>query len=373
MVCVMRLIRSLLRIEPNSGFERWWKTWDNAAVRGSAIADVIKVWVWAVGSLVLGLWLTPFAFNGGKALSELSATKDFNGMVNKLAAWSGAAGLEDFFKFCWPLTALLLLFPLIEWLRLGNDRVAGNPWGIRLPHHAVAGATSGQAIESNPRGPLYGLAGFVIAFGCFVLIGAAMVKAGSFVKNQGVASLREGIWFDMGLVLVVALLVEIFFRRVILGIFLRAMKPSSAIGLAALMFAGIPFILSGFDNASRVDGETLSAFQLTAILFGGGDLLSRFIVVFFPWFAFGFVLGWARWRTASVWLSSGLLTGWLLVDRLFAKATQAVEIPDRVAAYFVAESVQNGIIPLLGVVVVGGLVHVITHGYPFKRNAEAGD
>ena len=342
-------------------------------MRGSAVADVIKFWVWAVGSLALGLWLTPFAFNGGKALSELSATKDFNGLVNKIAAWSGAAGLEDFFKFCWPLTALVLLFPLTEWLRLGNDKLAGTPRKIRLPHHAPADHTSGQEKAANTCGPLHAFAGFVIAFGCFALIGVAMVKAGSFVKVAGVASLKKGIWFDMALVLIVALLVEIFFRLVILGIFLRAMRPSFAIGQAAVMFAGIPFILSGFDNAAGVDGETLSAYQLTAILFGGGDLFTRFIVVFFPWFAFGIVLGWARLRTASLWLSSGLLTGWLLVDRLFSKATQAVELPGWLAASFATESVYNGIIPLLSVVVVGGLVHVITHGYPIKRNAEAGD
>ena len=358
---------------PNSGFERRGKTWDKNGVRGSAVADVIKVWVWAVGSLVLGLLLTPVAFNGGKALSELSATKDFNGLVNKLAAWSGAAGLEDFFKFCWPLTALLLLFPLIEWLRLGNDRMAGKPWAIRLPHQAGADHTTGQPIKANPRGPLYGMVGFSVAFGCFLLIGVALIRGGSFVKNQSTPPLSEGIWFDMAVALTVALLVEIFFRRVILGIFLRAMKPWFAIALAALMFAGIPFILSGFDSATGVDGETLSAFQLTAILFGGGDLFTRLTVVFFPWFAFGFVLGWARWRTASVWLSTGLLTGWILVDRLFSKATEAVGIPDRMAGYFAAESIHNGIIPLLGVVVIGGLVHVITYGNPFKRSAETGD
>lgn len=342
-------------------------------MRGTAIADVIKVWTWAVGSLVLGIWLTPVTFNGGKALSELSDSKDFNGIVNELAAWAGAAGLEDFFKFCWPLTALILLLPLIEWLRLGNDKAAGNPWGVKLPYHAAADHTRGQVIEPNPRGPLHGFIGFSIAFGCFLFIGVAMIMAGSLVKNVGVASLSEGIWYDMAMVLVVAICVEIFFRRVILGVFLRAMKPLLAVGLAALMFAGIPFILSGFENAAGVNGETLSAFQLTAILFGGGDLFSRFVVVFFPWFAFGFVLGWARWRTASVWLSSGLLTGWLLVDRLFSKATKAVEIPDRIARYFTSESVHNGIIPLLGVIVIGVFVYVITHGYPFKGNAEASD
>ncbi len=347
--------------------------WDNGVVRGSAVADVIKVWVWAVGSLVIALWLTPVVFNGGKALSELSATKDFNGAVNKLAAWSGAAELEDFFKFCWPLTALLLLFPLVEWLRLGNDRAGRKPWGIRLPHHAGAVHSTGQAIPKNPRGALHGFAGFLITFGCFVLIAVAMVKAGSFIKTQGTASLTQGIWLDIVLVVVVGILVEMFFRRVVLGVFLRAMRPVFAIGLAATMFAALPLILSGFDEARGVDGETLSAFQLTAILFGWGDLVTRSIVIFLPWFAFGFVLGWARWRTASVWLSTGLLIGWLLVDRLFSKATEAVEVPDRIGAYLVSESVHNGIIPLLGVVVVGGLVHIITCEYPFRKNAEAGD
>ena len=178
---------------------------------------------------------------------------------------------------------------------------------------------------------------------------------------------------DAALALAAAILIEVFFRRVVLGIFLRPMKPLPAIAMAALMFGSIPFILSGFAGASGVDGETLSGLHLTAILLAGGDLSSRLIVVFFPWFAFGFVLGWARWRTASVWLSTGLLSGWILVDRLFSKATLAIESHDRVASYFAAESILNGIIPLLGVVVVGVLVHFITHGHPVTGNAKACD
>ncbi len=190
--------------------------WEKYPVRVSAVGDVIKVWVWAVGSLVVGLWLTPVAYNGGKALSELSATKDFNGVVNKFAAWSGAAGLEDFFRICWPLAALVSLFQLIEWLRLGGSGGGRGPWGVRLPHVASLGKEVGQPLKPN------------------------------------------------------------------------------------------------------------------------------------------------RW---------GLLMGWLLADRLFSKATQSAEIPDRIAGYLTSGSVQTGLIPLLGVLAVGGLVHLITHGYRHRRNA----
>jgi len=338
-------------------------------VRVSAIGDVIKVWVWALGSLVVGLWLTPVTYNGGKALSELSATKDFNGVVNKVAAWSGAAGLEDFFKVCWPLAALIALFPLIEWLRLGGCSGGRGPWGIRLPHIAASGDEAGQAVRPNRWGLLQALTGFLMTFGIFVLIGYMMVKAGSFRWDADGMAWRRELLFDIGWTLALAAVIEVFFRCVVLGIFLRAMKFSAAIALAALMFGGIRFILSGFGNAETFDGETMSAVHLTGVIFGGGNLAERLVIVFLPWFAFGCVLGWARWRTASVWFPAGLLMGWLLAERLFSKATNPVELPDRAAGYLSSGSVQTGIIPLIGVLAVGGLVHLITHGYRHGRTA----
>ena len=343
--------------------------WEKYPVRVSAVGDVIKVWVWAVGSLVVGLWLTPVAYNGGKALSELSATKDFNGVVNKFAAWSGAARLEDFFRICWPLAALVSLFPLIEWLRLGGSGGGRGPWGVRLPHVASLGKEAGQPLKPNRWGLLQALTGFLLTFGVFVLIGYAMVKVGSFRWEADAASWRRDLLFDIGWTFALAAVIEVFFRCVVLGVFLRAMRVSMAIALAALMFGGIRFILGGFSNAETFDGETLTGVHLAGVIFGGGNLAERIVVIFLPWFAFGCVLGWARWRTASVWFPSGLLMGWLLADRLFSKATQPTEIPDRIAGYLASDSVQTGLIPLLGVLAVGGLVHLITHGYRHGRNA----
>jgi hypothetical protein len=344
--------------------------WEKPAVRVSAFGDVIKVWVWALGSLVIGLWLTPVAYNGGKALFEISGTKDFNGIVNKIAAWSGGARLEDFFMVCWPVVAALLLLPLIEWLRLGGGADRKGPWLLRLPHGAGVGRDSGQPIRSNRWGPLQALTGFLATFGCFTLIGFLMVRAGAFGWESDAKAWREDLIFDIGLALAVAALVEVFFRCAVLGIFLRAMKAPVAIALAALMFGGVRYLLSGFSTAAAVDAETLSAIHLTGIILGGGDLAARVLTVFLPWFAFGCVLGWARWRTASVWLPAGLLMGWLLADRLFSKTVHAVESADRLSAYLASGSVQTGLVPLLGVVAVGGFVHLITQGYAKREQAK---
>lgn len=343
--------------------------WEKSPVRVSAFGDVIKVWVWALGSLVIGLWLTPVAYNGGKALFELSVTKDFNGVMNKIAAWSGAAKLEDFFMVCWPVVAALLLLPLIEWLRLGagHERRQG-PWEIRLPHGAGV-KDSGQAIRENRWGPLQALTGFLATLGCFLLIGFVMVKAGAYGWVSDPKAWREGLLFDVGLAFALAALIEVFFRCAILGIFLRAMNAPAAIALAALMLGGARYILSGFGTAEAVDTETLSAIQLTGIILNGGDVAARVIAVLLPWFAFGCVLGWARWRTASIWLPAGLLTGWLLADRLFSKATHAIETSDRLSAFLTSGSVQTGLVPLLGVFAVGVFVHLLTQRYALRENA----
>ncbi len=337
------------------------------------MGDVFKIWAWALASLVLGLLFTPVAFNGGKALSELSISKDFNGLVNKFAAWSGAARLEDFFKVCWPLGGLLLLFPLIEWLRLADRKRGGGGWSVHLPHGAKLNPGSGQPIAKNRWGPLQVVTGFCLTFGAFVLIGYAMVRAGSFEWEPGGGGWSKNLWMDLGLALVVAASVETFFRRVILGVFLRAMGVVAAVVLSAMMFAAVSFILSGLDGTGGGDAEALTPVGLGRLLLFGGDPVWRVVAVFLPWFAFGCVLGWARWRTASVWLPIGLLTGWLLADSLFSKATNPLPVPDKVASYVATGSLHEGIIPLMGVIVVGGLVHVITHGYSFKRRPAVAD
>lgn len=333
--------------------------WENPWVRASPIGDVLKIWAWALGSMALGLWLTPFAYNGGKALAELSASKDFNGFVNQVAAWSREAELDDFFKICWLVSALVLLVALIEWLQTGGSQ----------RDHLATPCPGGRETGPGRRAPLQALTGFLLTFGGFLVIGYVMVKAGAFRWARDAHAWSQDLAFDIGWALIVAAVIEIFFRRVMLGIFLGAMRSSTAIALAAVMFAGTRFVLAGFAGTESLDGESLSAIHLTGILFGAGEPLFRFVVVFMPWFAFGCVLGWARWRTASMWLPASLLTGWLLAGRLFEKATDAVELPSRFTGIFAVGSVQSGIIPLIGALAIGVSLHLSTRAHDKESQA----
>jgi len=320
----------------------------------SPISDVIKVWVWTLGSLVVGLYFTLIAYNGGKALAELSETKDFSSMINDIATWSGAADLKDFFMICWPTAAALLLVPMIEWLRRENGEREHKLRSVCL---------------ASRRGPLQAITGFLMTFGCFVLIGYAMVKAGPFTWAADAGKWRENLFFDIGWTLLIATIIQLLFSCVMLGIFVRAMKIPAAIALTAMMFAGIQFLMVGFTEAEAFDSESLSTIHLTGILFFGGEPITRFVVVFLPWFAFGCVLGWARWRTASIWLPTGLLMGWLLADRLFKKATDAIEIPNSVVGYLSAGSVQTGIIPLIGVLAIACIVYLLIQAHASEQQA----
>ncbi len=328
-----------------------------SCVRASGFSDVIKIWVWALCSVAIGILMTPVTYNGGKALSELSATKDFSGLVNRFAVWSGTAELESFFKICCLLAALLLLLPLLEWLRMDKTRNLNIPLSPPLPH----------SMDRIRKHLLYGLYGFVTTFVCFLFIGFIMVKIGSFSWTENPRAWRENSIHDILSVFVIAACVEILLRTVLLRIFLRQTGIHTAIPMAAAMFGGIFFLLAGFAHAESYNAENLSGLWLAKILIFEGEPLRRFIVVFVPWFAFGCVIVLARWKSASAFLPAGLLAGSLLAGRVFNKATDAVE---DASGYWFGSSVQNGIIPLIAVVVIGFFVHHFTKKHALEDKAQ---
>lgn len=319
-------------------------------MRVSAIGDACKVWAWGLGSLIVALGLTPIAFNGGMALWELSPSKDFNAVVNCMAVWCGAAGMVDFFRVCWVVVALVSLYPMTEWLRLG-------------------GRCGGQPIRCDRRRALHLAGGLAMSFGGLLSIGCAMAGAGAFLRMEDASVRGAAIISDVLWVVALAAVSEVFFRIVVLGIFLRAMRPWLAIVLAAGMSGGIAFVFSGFGSVESFDGEAVSAMELAGAVFGGGNMLERFATVFFPWFAFGCVLGWARWRTASVWLPVGLMMGWLLAEKAFLQGAQPVAMAKRVAGYFSGGSLHAGIVPLIGVLAIAGLVYLMTIRSPYESKA----
>src|SRR5512137_2881398 len=54
-------------------------------MRNESLGDVLKVWLYAAASVLLGAWISPVLYNAGKALAEVSVCKVTNGPLEWLA------------------------------------------------------------------------------------------------------------------------------------------------------------------------------------------------------------------------------------------------------------------------------------------------
>jgi uncharacterized protein len=180
-------------------------------------------------------------------------------------------------------------------------------------------AVHGQRLERNPRGLWHACAGFLLAAGLLLPMGIALVPAGLSTLEIPAGNLLPLAAKSLVAAMVMALVMEVFFRGIVMGIFLRAMRPAAALGMSAAYFA---LVLSAFPAAgvNVLDPEAgRPGFELLGLLarrFGDGSVLMENFV---PLVALGAVLAYARWRTASLWLPAGLHAGWCFAQSLLTQ------------------------------------------------------
>jgi len=103
-------------------------------MRNEARRDLVKVWLYAVATVVLGAALTPWAYNVGKALAEVTINKQTNGVVEIVAGWCRQAGVAWFFNWALAVAAMVLFVPLVGWLKVGRGGGRNRaPWWVWLP------------------------------------------------------------------------------------------------------------------------------------------------------------------------------------------------------------------------------------------------
>ncbi len=344
------------------------------AVRRGSECDVIKIFAYVAATLVLGAILAPWLYQLGKGLAEVFEEKEGNGMIKYVAAAAGRADFPKFFDRAVMLSALILLFPLTSWLRIGRPpgSYRDTPWSLRLPDNVVL-TDRGQPLRRNPHGWLQFATGLVIAAGLLLLSGWLMLQAGCFMWKDAAASTRGApnkFIMEIDLLkaatkvlpgaVVVALIEELLFRGVLLGIFLRAMRPAPAIALLSFLFAFVHFLQP--PPLARVpDPEAMNAgFVLLGQIFGRFadpmSMISRFLILA----AVGVVLAYARYRTASLWLPVGLHIGWVFGVGMFKAATWPVVGLPEAARWLVGFSLLEGLLPLSVVIVTGVVIHAMT-------------
>ncbi len=334
-------------------------------------SDVVKILLYAAAALALGAALAPLLFNFGKGLAEVTGHKQTNGFIAWLARLADRSAFPHYYNVSLLLSAAALALPTLGWLRLGNPPggYRDTPWSLTLPPHAVA-PQKGQPLRKNPHGIWQLATGLVLAAGLLLASGWLLTRAGCFIWRDAPAS-AGGVpnpfpvaaieWApllraSLAKALFIALLAEVLFRGVMLGIFLRAMRALPAVAAVALLFSLVPLLIAPA-TAEVPDPEAKNAgFLLLRKLFSGETDPLSLLVRFPTLFAMGLMLGAARFRTASLWLPIGLHAGWLCGSLIFSAVTWPTPgLPDPVR-WLAGTTMLDGLLPLVMVLVTGFFV-----------------
>lgn len=325
-------------------------------------SDIFKILAFLAATLLAGALVAPWLYNAGKALAEITAGGEGPGFIHWLADACRRSEFPRFFDRSVLLAALLLLVPTIHWLKIGRPkgRFRDTPWSLRAPDLAIIDA-GGQPLRRNPRGPLEAAAGFLLAASLLLFIGHALLSSGWFTWRTPRPAFLHVAAEALPSTLIVAVVEEIVFRGILLGIFLRAMRPFFAISSLSFLFAFLHFLKPPPGTVIADPESAWAGFQLL------GHILGRFAdplplaTEFATLFAVGAVLGHARWRTASLWLPVGLHAGWVFGMLVFKGLTWPGGPPlDHPSRFFIGLTLRDGLIPAAVVVATGLLVHVFT-------------
>lgn len=320
-------------------------------MRGEFPSEVLKVWLYAAASVFVGAWVSPLIYNAGKALAEVSSVKQTNGPLQWLAGICRAAEFPSFFAASLLGSAVLLFLPFLHWLQTRSAPDEG-----RHPPNRLRSWNGGQRLNNNPRGLRQAAGGFLSVTVVFSGIAAGLILAGVYAWRNPAGLLATIALRGFTTALGLAVFQEFLFRGIALGIFLRAMRPLAAISLSALLFALVHFLipppgLNVLDpDASGVGFELLR--KIASRLSEPRIILGTLT----PLFALGAVLAYARWRTASLYLSIGLHTGWIFVNAVLASVLVAAQRPSLLSG----PSLQQGLIPLAGILLAGVFTYHLT-------------
>ena len=263
--------------------------------------EIGKILLYLVATVVLGALLAPPLYRLGQDLLHWGAHHGWVSIhtVNGAEKATGRLAFlhthfRRYFDRAILISAFLLLIPLIRSLRIGG-------W-------------SGLGLQRNPRRFSDFLAGLLISTGSVAVLGFIAVYAGHYSMAHPVPW-HHLAWLPLT-ALAVACVEELLFRGAIQGIVQRGAPAGVAVVFVSARYAIVHFLKpentagpahitwsSGFSQASHA----LAGFENPMLVLGGFSTL----------FLVGAVLGYARYRTRSLWMPVGLHAGWIIAKMGF--------------------------------------------------------
>lgn len=270
-----------------------------------------------------------------------------------IAAGLAAFPFHRFFSRILQVTAIILLIPLLFWLRIRNMREFG--------------------LEKNPRKWRDLTTGLSLALTPVTILGIGYLVFEIYgIKKDLIPSALPKILLTA---VVVAAIEEFLFRGVLLGLTVKTFGRVTGLVSVSLVFAFVHFLKPGKLPVESVHWWSGFA-QFSAVGAGFPDP-ALFALGFLSLFIVGLILGFAALRTHSLWLPIGLHAGWVFGQQFLQwLAKFRIKPPDELLPWIgpnvVSGAVPTGLVSVVALLVsAAGVWFVLRHERPSVRRPDA--
>lgn len=305
-------------------------------------SEVLKVTVYLMATALLGALLAPALFFSAQWLVGQGWLE--GGPLDALNAALERSKFSRYFNRAMLVAAVLMIYPTVRWVRAGG-KDAGRP---RID----------VGLKSNPdRWKQLGL-GFVVALLPLLLMGWLYVVVGYYRPRGG----EDFAWPQVLITALsaavgAAVIEELFFRWALLGLVLRTTRPFRALLFVTFIYTLVHF-LKPPPELPMPPVTWSSGFWMVGQIFAQFGNPVFIMAEFATLFVVGWILGYVRLKTSSLWMGIGLHAGWIFGIKVFSPVTRKqMALADMLP--WAGQDLKTGIIPMGVVLLTGVLVWVL--------------
>jgi len=333
-------------------------------------SDFSKVILFCTLTIIASAIASPWIYNVGMLLAEVGKSRALNPLLDWLANRCADATFASFYNYTLLGCAIILAGPFIMWCKLSNQSSLqpSKPWRIRLPTSANT-RQNGQALCRNPKAKLHLVIGFLIT-GSLVSISIyllEMIAWFSFIQPADYwGAIRSGLLSAI----VITVVSEWLFRGILMGIFIRAMRPAMAMVFISLFYAIIYSLLPTGNEIIANPDKADAGFRMIITIAENLLTPEKFTFSFMLLFSLGLVLAYARYRTASLWLPIGLHFGFIFPYQALQQLTESGTQHSPLSRLLIGADGRSGLLPFCLLLLSALLVHVFIQLSESKRISE---
>lgn len=334
-------------------------------------SDLAKVILFFILTVVTSAVIAPWLYNAGMLLAEVGNSRSLNPMLDWLAERCRGASFAAFYNCALLGCSLILGGPFIMWCTLlhHHSRPYQHPWRLRIPKPASR-TQAGQVLGRNPQAKVQFVAGFLIT-ASLTTLSMWWLKTIGWLSFEPPADYMFIIGYAMVSAIIIAVVHELLFRGMLMGMCLRAMPPVVAVISISLAYAIVLSMLPSDSMTMTKPDQADAGFRMLAKIIKHFFTPEKFAFGFITAFTFGLVLAYARYRTASLWLPVGLHFGMAFILRGLQPIITSEKQRPPMAKLLIGTDGMSGILPLCLMLAAALLVHISIQVLYSKRESEA--